>query len=173
MIQTLTGRRNCYRCGCWRLTLDFRAAKRNEEGEAIALQGYCNICHRQTANSNTKKSKVKKRKTGRAWYRKHRAITVGRGPRVDDRFVRRGEVSRIPFAEWLDRQRKIYGISELSEMTGMDQRFIYTIIRGYSKHQGKIHPVDYIELSTVDHALVNWGNPGLLEQLYPHDCTKP
>jgi hypothetical protein len=179
----ICGRRNCSRCGRWRLVIDFRATRRNENGEVVILNSWCNHCHREESRSRAKLPKTKRRiatdrSNKRAHYRrKHgKGVLDGRSKPRTPTFRQNVSVDRLPFARWLKQRIDRYGIGYVEQMTKMPQREISRIVNGYDKSghhrkrdgKRKFRAIDYVELHTVDEALLNWGaGPDELDTLYP------
>lgn len=86
-------------------------------------------------------------------------------------YTRQGTVSRIPFAKWLKEAVDTYGLIAVEKRTGLNARYIHSVIKGYNKSKGKLRPIDFLDFETIDKALLAWGDPLLLDRLYPpKDC---
>jgi glutaredoxin len=170
---TILGRRNCVDCKHWRyVALDFLPKK---DGDKYYIPHTCVFCRREKDKAKYRKFSQevleKRNKSSRTWYRRNRRQQRKReyGPRVLADKKHEGVVERLPLAQWLLRVKEDRGDNwrQLSEYTGISQRYIHSIINGYMVSKGKLRPVDWVGIGIVDRIALRIGNPRLLDELYP------
>jgi hypothetical protein len=154
--------------------LDFRPHTWRDEARSIIkyVQPICDSCHREEQRlrwvSVTPIQRARRNASSRVYHRRQRrkagAHEVGARVLANRR---KGTVDRLPFARWLDEQARRIGTGELARLTGLHPRQIFTIRNGYAKAKGKFYAVDWVTFDLVDYALTNWGDPWVMDQLYP------
>lgn len=189
----ICGRRVCKGpCGRWRHILDFPPRK-NRRGEYTSVFSRCHVCGNAAKKERNKVNPQRAADMSRTRARRERRLAgiPERGPRVVTKPTRRDVVPRLPFAQFLAELREKHGMTKTAQMVGMGERRIAAIIYGYSlcsrrktparvqweievygkplkrTSRRRLYPIDWIEFDTVDRALVHYGEPWLLDELYP------
>lgn len=179
---TVCGRRFCTVCGRWRYLIDFPPRKWLDRHKTVILyvQSECYSCRgassRESYHLLKPSQRKRRRQSSRTWHRRHRRQNGV--PEVGNRVLsdsKIGSVRREPFVVWLKQVIDDHSVAEVAERTRLSERRIHAIVNGYEttakwagkKKARKLRPVDYVQLDTVDKALLNWGEHDLLDRLYP------
>lgn len=181
--KTVCGRRHCNVCGHWRPLIDFGPRRWADEDKTVVkyVQSECHHCRRvaqhERYDSYSDRDRKRRNQTSRAWHRRNRR-QQGRpehGPRVKTD-AKSGSVDRLPFARWLKEKIELHGIQRVARTTGMAERHVRSIVNGYdragkamgAKKKTKLRPIDHVQITTVDEALLRYGEPpSKLDELYP------
>jgi hypothetical protein len=181
----IAGRKHCTCCTRWRHWTDFGVHTWTDRTKTVPkrLQSWCHVCRRRYGKRHranlTEEQKARIRATNRVHQRRleRRRGAVERigGAYVKTPRQRDTLVERWPFARWLREQKAIMGTGSLARRTGIQERRITAIISGYAMSKGhgrlKWRAMDWIEFDTVDAALTKFGEPWMIDELYPFDAS--
>jgi hypothetical protein len=186
----IPARKHCGKCRHWRHSIDFPVREWADRDKQVPkrLQSWCNRCRRLTGRELRKHltpvQQERIRATARAHQRRLRR-QQGIPERAGGAYIKgkhqEGSVDREPFARWL-REKLDNGMTprELSMRIGLSTRRIKAIIDGYDRggvivgtytanRRPKLRAFDWLTFELVDRCLANWGDPWLINELYPID----
>lgn len=98
-----------------------------------------------------------------------------------------GSVPREPFVRWLQEKLATPGmtLTQLADRTGIGQRNLHRFLLGYDKggivagsksqykRRNKYRPIDWVTFETVDNAVAMYGEPWVINDLYPAEEYHP
>lgn len=181
----ILGRRNCIKCTRWRHILDFPPRRDRKTGEIRTVHGRCHHCQRKYERTKDEQLKRQQRDSQKAWERRDRRKkgVPERGPRRTGR-RKYTSVDRLPFARWLKGKIDLHGSARVAERTGIPDRTIYGIVRGYGYDgkatrefgkKAKLRTIDYVSFDLVDKAFMAFDEEHLIKDYYPisREASKP
>lgn len=170
--------KRCPRCHAVKPWCNYTARTRWPDGSVRSVQGHCQACNaelcrewRQRVGERPETRRARQNRWVRGLDPERKAIRADKnreGMRrkngtTPDRYRTRTApqhggptVPAGPFREWLLSLDETH--AELSFNTGLPERRIRSVVKGEQ---------DRIEFDTVDRALLHYGEPWLLDDLYP------